>query len=920
MNRSRHVPSHDLGHHFFRRVVAFAVSLLTVSLLTGEMIITPLSAQEVPVNETPNQETPLPPDVDSEDLAEFIEVLRAEAVTAKPAPEEVATAPTEVAPAPNEVDHNKDEVRFAFAGVPWREVIDWIADEAGLALHVDSVPSGSFSYSDPGSFSHQEAIDRINLFLLPQGYTLVRNGNLLSVINLSDPRSLQQLDALATLIRLEDLENRSSHDVVKCMFPLGALSAEDAVEELSAIKLMMSPAIFKKTNQLMVTDTVAKLKSVKAILDSFEPSQLDNGTVVKSFALKHVDAEDVLLVARPHLGLATGEMIGIDVSLSSDLEGKYIFATGIEDKVKLIEKLVESIDVATPTLTDGQTNAKLQTHHVVGGNVDLAYDVLQTLLVGKDVRISKDQTAGTIVALAPPSVQEEIAMTVEKLAADEAEFEVIRLRSVDPYVAIGLIEQMLDLPSPYDDKDKDDSKISPPKIDADPDNRRLFVRGRRSQIDEIKRIVEGLDEKQDRQSSNESIRLLSLTGNHAKQTLALAARFWRHPNPIVFFESDQSLTSQQRERVVHNDSDRSNQSNDLLDALESKTPDQFVSLKNRGRLLETPAPDATQPAIECQLTTRGLLVQCEDIVALNQFQDHLETLAGPSQSAPAEPVVYYLKFTRPADAIRMLAELLDGGEAVTSVSDSLINASVSSSSSSLTGSLVTNREGTITLIAGTATVVADSRLNRLIVQGTTSDVEMIENYLRIIEKDSSITSIETYGTSHVIELVNSRAVEVEAAIRQAYAGRIVAAAGAPGTPGAPGSGATRADAAIEEDDRSKEKASKKPAPKPAAQQALDLEPKMTLAVHEPSNSLIVTAPDQLFKEVEALVKTIDVRGEQTIQVITPSNSQVLETVLQEIFLGQSGGGSRSSSRSTSTTTRPSSTSSSSRSSYSTRTK
>ncbi|MDV6032715.1 MAG: hypothetical protein F9B45_22035 [Phycisphaera sp. RhM] len=85
---------------------------------------------------------------------------------------------------------------------------------------------------------------------------------------------------------------------------------------------------------------------------------------------------------------------------------------------------------------------------------------------------------------------------------------------------------------------------------------------------------------------------------------------------------------------------------------------------------------------------------------------------------------------------------------------------------------------------------------------------------------------------------------------------------------------------------------------------------MTLAVHEPSNSLIVTAPDPLFKEVEALVKTIDVRGEQMIQVITPSNSEVLETVLQEIFLGQSDGRSRSTSRTAPRTT-------SSRSPYST---
>ena len=202
-------------------------------------------------------------------------------------------------------------MRFSFEGAPWRDVINWLAEESDLALHVGDVPTGSFTYSDPNPFTHQEAIDRVNLFLLPEGFTLVRSGKLLSVINLGDSRSMQQLDALAKLVTVEQLDQQNDHDVVKCFFPLGDFEAEDAVEELSALKLMTTPAVFTKTNRLMITDTVAKLKSAKAILDAFEPSTMDDGTVMKNFALQHVDAEDILVVARPHLGLATGEMIGI---------------------------------------------------------------------------------------------------------------------------------------------------------------------------------------------------------------------------------------------------------------------------------------------------------------------------------------------------------------------------------------------------------------------------------------------------------------------------------------------------------------------------------------------------------------------------------------------------------------------------------
>ncbi|MEL6110703.1 MAG: secretin N-terminal domain-containing protein, partial [Planctomycetota bacterium] len=328
-----------------------------------------------------------------------------------------------------------------------------------------------------------------------------------------------------------------------------------------------------------------------------------------------------------------------------------------------------------------------------------------------------------------------------------------------------------------------------------------------------------------------------------------------------------------------------NETNELVEALETRPGSQFVSIADRGRLLSSPSADVAEEAIECQMTTRGVLVQCDNLDVLDQFQEHVETLAGPAGAAPSEPIVFYLKYTRPEEALRMLAELIDGGEAVDPSSDSLVNATVSSNL--LYGSLITNREGTMTMIAGTMTVVADARLNRLIVQGTTQDVELIESYLRIIEKDSSITAIETYGRSQVIELVNTRATDVEAALRKAFAGRVAAATTGATNPQQGGGEGQR------EDPRAKEKAANdksnpKKNQKSPSQQARDLQPKMTLAVHEPSNSLIVTAPEALFEEVEKLAMIIDNRAEQSIEILTPSSS-VLETVLEELVLGQSNG-------------------------------
>ena len=768
---------------------------------------------------------------------------------------------------------NEELLQFSFSGTPWREVIQWLADEANLALHVGDVPTGSFTYSDPDLFTYQQAIDRVNLFLLPQGYTLVRSGKLLSVINLADPRSMQQLDALAEFITVQQLDEQNNHDVVKCLFPLGDLSAEDAVQELSALKLMSTPAVFAKTNQLMITDTAGKLKNVKAILDSFQPSQMDDGTVVKSFPLQHVNAEDVLLVARPHLGLATGEMIGIDVSLSSDLQGKNIFVTGVEDKVKLIEGLVKAIDQPTKDESTSSGEMELRSHLVEGGNVELVYNVLQTLLSGQSVRLSMDQTASSVVAFASPSVQTEIEQTVAQLQASEADFEVIPLKTVDPYFAISLLQQMLDLPDALDDPEGIDPDA--PKIDADPASMRLFVRAKKPQIEQIKKIVAGLEENGSVDSSH-PIRILPLKGQQAEQLLITAAKFWREDNPIIFYRSSIADQPQETERVVNGD---------VLTATSTALAPERSEPANQQLLTSNGYTQA--PPIRCQVTPRGLLLQSDDSEALDRFEDQLRTIAGPVDSMPSPPIVFYLKFTKADDAIRMLAELLDGGESAGEFEGgSLVNGFVSPSGSFL-GSIVTSRDGTTTMMAGSITVVADPRLNRLIAQGNASDIERIENYLKIIDKDNSITTIETYGTTHVIELANARASEVAVAVRDAFVGRVTGASSQPNQSGSPQQAQRDAAAAKENQANPQEAGKKSSEKKQAASQPLrNLEPQMTIAVHEPSNALIVTAPEQLFQEVEKLALAIDAQSQQTFQVIAPMNGELLESVLQRVLLGE----------------------------------
>ncbi|MFP6673810.1 MAG: secretin N-terminal domain-containing protein, partial [Pirellulaceae bacterium] len=349
----------------------------------------------------------------------------------------------------------------------------------------------------------------------------------------------------------------------------------------------------------------------------------------------------------------------------------------------------------------------------------------------------------------------------------------------------------------------------------------------------------------------------------------------------ILFPSTSKTKRLKTERVVAGDSPNTA----TTDASNTDGPDTLDA-----RFLTDDPSSQAQP-IRCQVTARGLLLQSDDTEALDKFEEHLRAIAGPVQSLPSPPIVFYLKYAKPGDAIRMLAELLDGGEsAKENEAGSLVNGYVTSAGSFL-GSIVTSRGGTTTMMAGTITVVAESRLNRLIVQGTESDIEQIENYLKIVDKESSITTVETHGTSHVIELVHMKASEVASVIRDAYASRMDVSGGArqptqsrsqeQGKREPSAAKATTGQATTTSSEETNKSPTKSKTNAPSNQAVRNLEPKMTIAVHEASNSLIVIAPESLFREVEQLAMLMDARSAQTIQIIPSTNVGALEMMLRQ---------------------------------------
>jgi hypothetical protein len=234
-----------------------------------------------------------------------------------------AAAPPQPAESAKTAAEPKRTARFSFSRAPWKEVLQFLATNANLSLHIGELPGGSFTYIDSRAYTPDEAIDRINLFLIPQRFVLVRSGDLLSVIALDDEAGVRQLDAMAELIEPAELAGRSSQQLVKCLFPLGSAEPDQALQELGGLLLMQEPVLLKNTNQLLVTDTVGKLITVEIVLARLSNRPNAVGPI-KRFALGELDAEQVLTQIRPHVGLEPLAMSGADISLSIDASGRQL--------------------------------------------------------------------------------------------------------------------------------------------------------------------------------------------------------------------------------------------------------------------------------------------------------------------------------------------------------------------------------------------------------------------------------------------------------------------------------------------------------------------------------------------------------------------------------------------------------------------
>ncbi len=510
----------------------------------------------------------------------------------EPAPGGVVHRPTEPEspPDPEELNVRPDEtgrVRVNFRNQPWPKIMEWLADISGMSLDWRELPGDYLNLVTRESYSVEEMRDLINQHLFQRGFTLIRRGEVLMVVNLEkvDP-------GLVPRVTLEDLDRLPDFDFVRVSFALDWILADKAAEEFKPYlsprgKLVPLPT----TNRLEAMDAVVNLRDLARVLRE-EQSPKGQERLVREFVLQFARAEETAEQLKDLMGLkqsgfpippgmnpqqiqqmqqammaAQQQMQGVpggsqpggkgppgfkmasDVNFVVNKRRNSIVAQAPPDKMAVIEQAVKILDVPSDTGAFLAGMSRWQVYRLAAVDPEPLAKTLQELGgLDPSARIEVDKANNALIVYAPLADHVTIRAVIERLDGSGRRFEVIQLRRLPADYVAGTIDFMMggqretasSTPSwlpPWERDRQRQAKKNPNefRVDADVENNRLLLWANEIEIQEVQNLLVKLGEMPLGETASHRVRVLEgLSPEEAASVLDTLRRRWPAlaPNPI----------------------------------------------------------------------------------------------------------------------------------------------------------------------------------------------------------------------------------------------------------------------------------------------------------------------------------------------------------------------------------------------------
>ncbi len=743
--------------------------------------------------------------------------------------------------------------------------------------------------------------------------------------------------------------------------------AQEEIEELLGPQGSVVP--LPSSQQVIVTESGGRLRTIREVLEQAERLRDPAEHELQWFELHSVTPDEVVALLRQMFEIPEDGNAMPDGSLrfATDPVGLRLLAAGRPDRLRQVARMLETIDRSAfgeQTGAGPQAAPQVEVYSLAPADPESVLKVMQTLLADSPgARLSLDPRTDNLIAMARPSEHATIRATLDQLQRDAQGVEVIRLRVVEPHIAVLAIGKLFT---------EDGGK--PPTIDADPARRQLLVRGSAAQIAQIRSLLEKMGEPSGTPEtlSGGKLRLVPVEGEGAAELVERLQQLWpnlqenelrivpmqrgggdrwideRTPVPSEQAESAPPEASvpvpshEMTEPAVEftepteptESAEPAEPPGPMLPMPDAPTADEVDTPPAPSPPVEPSEPPAPpelgptaaplprnepaeaeplqpagqrgKPAIFAIPSAEGLYISSDDISALDRLETLIGVLAGPVDAGEAKLTVFYLRHAQAAPVAERLTQLLadsfSPGGGGTESDDAAAASGILGAGGALSG------VGRLTL-SGPVSITPDPRLNALLVQAAPADVRLLEQMLTVLDRPGSPEEVAAESKPRLIPVVHTTANEIAEVLREVYQDRLVTGSGTGGARG----GRMSPQQMMEMFRRGREGGREGAPGGDTGGRSTEPDVRMSIGVDARTNSVVVAAPEPLFEEVRSLVETLDQAASeenQTVQVLSLRNSnpetvrEALGTILGDSLQYGTGTAARRSTTTRSTTRTP----------------
>ena len=391
---------------------------------------------------------------------------------------------------PTEAFRRSAKIEFNFQGVPYREVIDWFAEQGKFSTNYQvPVPPGSFTYKKNGAVSINEGLDILNSQLELENHQLIRNRETLILTNTENGYPWDLVENIFT----HQLDSRAEFEVVRCTFsPSVSLTGTTVIQEIQQIvgadaQKGFSSVYSASSNKLFVRARVRDLLQIRDLLDDLKKP---GDRIYDTYRVKHVEPEALMIIVRQLMFFPPGESFTLaDQTLTISIEalGSRMFLKGTQEKIDEFHRIAAMVDVRLEGEDIAFEPPYFKTYPI-STDAETTFKILNSFFDGEQgVKMDQDPITGNIYLLGNKKQHETaVKLLFELENGDGGGFKIVRVYNEDPDDIASDIEELLGI-------DTIDTAQNGPTLVPDFEKGYILVSGTPPEITKVEAMIKELD-------------------------------------------------------------------------------------------------------------------------------------------------------------------------------------------------------------------------------------------------------------------------------------------------------------------------------------------------------------------------------------------------------------------------------------------